>query len=137
MSELRKREISRFAVIDVSNGAIGNVYYELHEVAEECENADAEWTQFGGATKRNVPATVDDVAAFVGANNAKLAQANATLNAQNTAQGQEIASLRAALRQAEAALAAVAAKDAEWDHSPRVAVGGALDAIAALNLPPS
>lgn len=84
---LEKKEVSRFAVIDVTGGKVGNAYFEIREVIEE------DGAQVGGTISRNVPAELSEVSAFIGADNVALAEANKTLNTQNTALQAEVQSL--------------------------------------------
>lgn len=121
---IEKREIARFAVIDVTGGNVGNVYFEVHQVIEE------DGAQIGGAHRANVSADVADVAEYVGANNAQLAAANQTLHAQNTALQAEVEALTTRLGNAVAALHKVAEADASWDHGVRSGVTSVLTAEA-------
>lgn len=117
---LEKKEIARFAVIDVTNGSVGNVYFEVHEVVEE------DGVQIGGVNKRNVEATVQDVADFVGSATATLTEANQALHQQNTALQGQVADLTERLGAAVNALEKVAQADAAWDQTPRSEVTAVL-----------
>lgn len=127
-TQYREREIARFAVIEVTGGTLGSVYFEVQSVTEKSDDDGETWTQRGGANKENVPATAQEVAAYVGEQNATLAAAVIAVNDLNTSLQAEKASLTQRLAAAIAALQKVAQADADWDGSPRADVAAVLQA---------
>lgn len=73
-------------------------------------------------------ATLEELQAIVGEENATIITANATLNDQNTALQGERDNLTTRLSAAIAALAKVAEADASWDTTPRADVAAVLAA---------